>query len=103
MATFRVGQRVRIVKSHRGFLQGREATIIGSLECGCSTYTNEIYWGFPLEVDGVGRIGISGFPIAVRPEWLEPIQPERNQMVEWSECAWQPPRLREVGATNEHA
>lgn len=93
MATFRVGQRVRIVGALKEFeyLIGKEAVVTSGL----------------LPVAGFleHRLEIDGVPPpphctcwSAAPGHLEPIQPERNQMVEWSECAWQPPHLREVVA-----
>jgi len=101
MATFRVGQRVRVIDngrplgSRRGPLCdgqtsiGREATIIGPLRLARFAYSADGY-AYPIDVDGLGRLNDFGNQTMAKPEWLEPIQPERNQVIAWSECLWQP-------------
>lgn len=90
--TFRIGQRVRIVRvgAEFSYLYGKEAVVISSLEPG----------GFGPE----HRIAVDGTPPppnrdawAACPDCLEPVQPERNQVTTWAALAdlWQPEHLRE--------
>ncbi len=99
MATFRVGQRVRLIHNGRppgmrGPLYngqssvGRECTIIGPLRWG-NFYSGAGY-AYPIDIDGLGRVNDFGHQSLAKPEWLQPIQPERNQVIAWSECLWQP-------------
>jgi hypothetical protein len=88
MATFRVGQRVRIVRVDYAAdldVLGHEAIIVPPD-------------GIPA-MDG-GRydydiITDNGLAMTVSAWMLEPIQPERNQAIAWSECLWTPEHLRE--------
>ncbi len=90
MARFYVGQRVRIVgcEDKIGEKQiGREATVN---ELACMNMARES-----------GYIGVTIDSIddwCFLPEHLEPILDDGRQLSTWSECAWQPPHLREVKA-----
>lgn len=100
MATFRVGQRVRVV--HSDFcpdLIGREGTVVGDLRLATrpSAGINIKWMGYPVRLDGWAddtnpSTGNKYWPA---PHKLSPIQPERNQVVSWRECVWQPPHMRE--------
>lgn len=82
MATFYVGQRVRIVRtthSINNFLIGRETVVSGFNGRGdvLTPLNGEALYG-------------SGF----NPSHLEPIQYDGNKVIEWSECLWQPEHIR---------
>jgi hypothetical protein len=91
MATFRVGQRVRIVGPFRGInavyvahLLGREATIVRRASRHGETTFGERGWEVNLKsVDGY----CAQFPESI----LEPIVDDRNAKVLWESCEWQPP------------
>lgn len=76
MASFLIGQRVRVVKAYffPEFL-GKEVTITSELT------QHEIWetYGYWTNVDLWGT-----------PEQFEPIQDEGRKVVAWSECLWQP-------------
>lgn len=92
MATFRVGQRVRVTGCYAGASDwvvsrvGQETTIVevgvlfpaapGNLVTGYTVDMEHPEWG----------------PVAFAEHQLEPIQYDGNQKVEWSECLWQPDR-----------
>ncbi len=83
MATFRVGQRVRIVNAiaeHRWAI-GREATVTGPLDW---------FGEHPLKIDGE----LEEWTAA--PACLAPIQPEGWKVVDWSSCLWMPEHMRET-------
>jgi hypothetical protein len=87
MATFRVGQRVRVKSA---VYPNAVATVTSELHL-----TDEGELGHRIDVDGIPP----PFPVkywTATPDRLEPLQPERNQTVAWSECAWMPEHLREV-------
>lgn len=98
MARFYVGQRVRVrhdVGAPR--CAGREATIIGPLSLGRGGDGNG-YWGYPVDVDGVGRLTTLGVQMIALDWQIEPIT-DSNSVIAWSECAWKPEHLRsEVSA-----
>jgi len=97
MATFYVGQRVRIKWSlNWPELAGCEGTVFGLAEIEedddvlCEYLVAPDCWGThqsPYADDSV--FGPSS-------DQLEPIQPEGHKTVEWTECAWMPEHLREV-------
>jgi hypothetical protein len=89
MSKFYVGQRVRIVRADvNPHLIGTEARIIGPYRKGRNK-TLPAWYGWPLDVRGS-----SGNQI-VAEEWkIEPLQPERNQTIAWSECVWKPEHMR---------
>lgn len=72
MATFKVGQRVRIVRSRWAFRVGAQATIIALHR---STWRTDGRTGdaWDLDVDGVGRIGVHGHQIAYFSDELAPL------------------------------
>lgn len=78
MAVFRVGQRVRIVrcicKEMRCHL-GKEGVIIRAD-------------GRYFDIDSA--LDVDGIPCHWHPDHIEPIQPERNRVVAWSDCPWSP-------------
>jgi len=88
MATFYVGQRVRIKWSpNRPQMIGAEARI--------ACKSPEPFHDWDIEVDGFpGRFAHGLW--AAKSDQLEPIQPEGHKTVEWSECLWVPEHLREV-------
>lgn len=92
MATFRVGQRVRCVR--RGEVTGHAHVLASKLKIGFTGtvvglgHKPATYLLEPDEFPG-SRGLVNGWQ-------LEPLQPERNQTIAWSECAWQPPHMREV-------
>ena len=84
MATFYVGQRVRIINdgtlrpNHEGI--GREGVIDGEQD-------DVLRWSVT-DMAGVGWW--------CHGDCLAPIRPEGSRMVEWSACLWMPEHLREV-------
>ena len=96
MATFRVGQRVRLVKNMNPCPPvlpiGTEGKIIphnGKLSRGADGTIYQTEYCVVWDGDD-GRIrGADGWQ-------LEPIQPERNQTIPWSECLWQPNQQEET-------
>lgn len=102
MATFRVGQRVRLIavrkvgEEHR---IGKQGTIrsIGTYGPG---ETIEVKNGVRMYThrgcDCTVKWDNSSRPFTAVKFWqLEPVQPEGNKVVEWSECLWQPEHLKE--------
>lgn len=84
MATFTVGQRVRIVKTyHDHSFKGREATIIATNQSGFSRYTGEWCEGYyHLNVDGIGPRGDTGLRLCVAGEQLAPLtDPKAEQFL----------------------
>jgi hypothetical protein len=73
MATFKVGQRVRVIRAvNYPHLIGREATVIGGLTQGRSDLIGA-YAGYPVDIDGFGAISQSGVQIVSPPDWLAPL------------------------------
>lgn len=92
MAVFKIGDRVRIRSLEEIYPEhwGKCGTIESLPGMGGA---GEDYG---LSSDGIGDPG-AGFVGWRAPGWaLEPIQPDRNQIVEWSACEWQPEHLREA-------
>lgn len=98
MATFRVGQRVKVVRSCKP--EDMPPPDRCHWNPGCNTgvlvsrlTVSQIIFGggdWLMRLDN----GIEG---TVHAYQLEPIQPERNQVISWAECKeWQPEHLREV-------
>ena len=97
MATFYVGQRVRIKWSLRWpELAGSAGVVIGHAdpedcaEFGCEYVVSPDCWGS----HQCPYADSEAF--APNSDQLEPIQPEGHKTVEWSECLWLPEHLREV-------
>lgn len=89
MSKFYVGQRVRIVRAALNpHLVGTEARIVGSYRKGKSEILPP-WHGWPLDVRGS-----SGRQIVAQEYSIEPLQPERNQTIAWSECIWRPEHMR---------
>lgn len=93
MATFRVGQRVRIVRvKYRidSLYIGQTGTIVdhdGKPASDGKYYPIDVLMDVPVRKDRARYCAES---------WeLEPIQPEGNSVVAWSECLWQPEEMRE--------
>ena len=94
MATFRVGQRVRIVGGYRDLsFVGMQARVTvfdirwthetGYVDCVC------------VDIDGLGQHRPDGHRFAFLPEHLTPAT-DCYDKAEWRECAWQPPHMRET-------
>ena len=99
MATFYVGQRVRIVRSlNWPELAGEEGTIVG--RSGTPGREGLSQWHVAPDCWGThvapGSVAHSRDRFAPNSDQLEPIQPEGHKTVEWSECLWMPEHLREV-------
>lgn len=81
MATFKVGQRVRIINGtplslcgpNAQSVVGREATILGPLKQYRNAHTQDLYSGHLIAIDGIGPAAPSGLPYAAPPEWLAPL------------------------------
>lgn len=92
MATFRVGQRVRIIGGRLNMYVGVEAIIKSNLRL-ANDGRGRLWYGHELEMIGVGELD---FLPVYSPKYLAPIQPEHNQTIPWSECLWQPNRTDET-------
>lgn len=92
MATFRIGQRVRIVRTdYFPQFMGMEAVIISGLKP-----HGKYGRGYDIDVDGVGRMNPGCSQCWVLPDQIEPLQPEGSRtVVSWEECPWQPEHLRQ--------
>ena len=73
MAIFKVGDRVRIVRSSSPEMVGREATIIGFVEACHVVYG--VGWFYDLRVDDIGTINARGLQIAYPRDCLAPLTP----------------------------
>lgn len=89
MATYYIGQRVRIVADYDdeygGALIGSEGVVNGKFDrypCWSDLHG-------PFFIDGYS-VMINGREYICHPEELEPIQPEGMKPAEWSDCLWQP-------------
>jgi len=73
MATFKVGQRVRVIRTklHPETLW-REATVIGALRIGLSSDGSN-YMGYPIDIDGFGTVNRLGGKIIAEPTWIAPL------------------------------
>ena len=93
MATFYVGQRVRLARPNYAENAGLEGAITS-------------FDSFPVGTnfaDGISEYASNctvlfdnGHEHACDTDQLEPIQPEGHKTVEWNACLWQPEHLREV-------
>jgi len=85
MATFRVGQRVRMrATEYFGPYKnpsGLEGTISG-IGCFEGLHSGRLY-AYSVDLD-------CGRALLADAHELEPIKPARNQVIAWSECLWQP-------------
>lgn len=72
---FKVGQRVRIIRSIYGNL-GKEAVVIGPSRCAKAIRDCAVveYHGYPIEIDGVSRDS-TGLPYVAPADWLAPLTP----------------------------
>jgi len=89
MATFKVGQRVRIVRAAgRQYLVGQEASIY----CfGCPRgYT------FDWPSDTITLTLLDGSLMGCAEHNIEPLQPERNRVVAWEDCPFDPRKIAEL-------
>lgn len=106
MATFYVGQRVRIKWCrHWPELAGSEGTVIGthdgSESDGVEAHPDGLGLYYDVAPDGfrTNRLPKADFPtgyalFSPSAEQLEPIQYDGNKVIEWSECLWQPEHIR---------
>lgn len=91
MATFRVGQRVRVVRDltgEYGWTIGLEGTIIEG-------YSEVEVWSPSLgnHTESAYTVLLDEFPLrplAVDPDEIEPIQPEGYKKVSWEDCCFTP-------------
>lgn len=96
MAMFRSGQRVRCVRPYDPENMGIEGTFREYRFCAKGTYipASKDY----LRGDADCTVDWdAGYGSWAQTSQLEPIQPERNQVIAWRECLWQPNK------TEEHA
>lgn len=98
MATFRVGQRVRVVSGTCGpntVLQvdpvGITGVIVGTFSCPNAGFNPHGDYDVSMRTDN----GLLGMTCS---RCLEPILDDGRRLSTWDECAWKPPHLREVGA-----
>ena len=84
MATFKVGQRVRIVGVAVAYeVLGREAVVIGAPETRSHHITHERYTGYPLSIAGIGERDVNGIRYVFRPANLAPLtDPSADQFIE---------------------
>jgi len=88
MATFKVGQRVRIVRADRlPYLVGSEATI-ERIEMTRRGLGYLIALTCPIRRDACVAHALSSE--------LEPLQPERNRVVAWEDCPFDPRKIAEI-------
>lgn len=95
MATFYVGQRVRI-KWSRNWpeLDGTEGVIVGRETCTDQDTGKILEWEVAPDAwgDSLEPGGFRSF--APNSDQLEPIQYDGNKVIKWSECLWQPEHIR---------
>lgn len=100
MSKFYVGQRVRLARpfcqknhgltgvirelSDEPFVSKHGTVWSRAVNCFCD-------WDNCLR-DGPYELGFNG--TACHTDQLEPLQPERNQTIAWSECVWKPEHMR---------
>jgi hypothetical protein len=92
-ATFRVGQRVRIIWSEgypelageEGVIEGRENITIGSMKGRRGWSVAPDCWGTSQGPDGDYFVPLG--------DQLEPLT-DHNMKIEWCDCIWQPEHLR---------
>lgn len=92
MATFFVGQRVKVVRVlylENSYLIGLEGRIVQVVDS-----WNEFGSGYGLDVKPIWHDPQKGY-FAFSAIHLEPILPEGMQPASWSDCAWQPEHLRQ--------
>jgi hypothetical protein len=91
----RVGQRVKIARPADGVNSGAEGVIISlGQPAGWARPANCLV-SFDKEISTLyGPMRDGGIDL----DRLEPIMPEGNKVVSWSECLWMPPHLREQDA-----
>jgi hypothetical protein len=106
MATFYVGQRVRIKYSvWWPELAGSEGTVIGthdgSARVGVKAHPGGPGLYYEVAPDGFRTNRLpkvdspTGYALfSPSAEQLEPIQYDGNKVIEWSECLWQPEHIR---------
>ena len=83
MANFKVGQRVRIIKSVGGRHDGVEATILTPLRMERSRACG-FHAAHRIAIDGVGSFNpVTGLPWGEPPEWLAPLtDPKADAFIE---------------------
>lgn len=90
---FKVGDRVRIVRSYVPERVGVVATIVGELSDRCSGCGRAMSGAaHALDIEGLNISEVDcqpGCPASYFPEFLVPIY-DGNEKVSWSECAWKP-------------
>jgi len=87
MATFKVGQRVRIVEALADLL-GKTATIWGAA-------TAQGDW--LLDIDGIGtNCPETGSRWAAYSYQIVPLQSQRNRVVAWEDCPFDPRKIAEL-------
>jgi hypothetical protein len=96
MSKFYVGQRVRLARPVRPENKNKTGTIrefitpklnIDGYMSNCN-----VDWDDGLR-DGFDR-GPRGRLLVTSTDQLEPLKPERNQTIAWSECVWKPEHMR---------
>lgn len=94
MSKFRVGQRVRLIKSLKGKYVGLEATITSGLHS--SPIANlgfEVQHNlYSLDIEGKGPISPQGHTWAAPESWLAPVYDGWDK-ISWDECIWRPKEL----------
>jgi hypothetical protein len=95
MATFRIGDRARIVGNKSAWLDfyGKSVTVISELTEARSM--GRAYVGHAIAVDG--HVGL-GWTYVAETHELEPLQPDRNRVVAWETVPGGHPEFREVSA-----
>lgn len=84
MSQFRVGQRVRVVRvTHDQSLLGQEATVIGPLKrVDRPADGSRPYWGYYIDVDGVGPVSRFGYRLCAPSDFLAPLTDPNS---EWAD------------------
>jgi hypothetical protein len=96
MSKFYVGQRVRIRWCLSWpELAGAEGVIVGRKTCTDLKTWKLMDWEVAPDAWGDSSApGSCGRYFAPSSDQLEPLQPERNQTIAWSECVWKPEHMR---------
>ncbi len=93
MATFRVGQRVRIVGPAHSKVLGMETTVLAIGVEGASR-GDAFYDGIRVASPDGGPSAFRGGIWVFRPRNLAPAT-DCYDKADWRECVWQPPHMRE--------
>ena len=96
---FKIGQRVRIIKSRDGEMVGTLAWITSCKHLTSCSQSTWKFYGYNLEIDGHGIKGHWGNLWCVPEDWLAPIY-DGNEKTTWEDCykvtGWKPRVVEKV-------